>query len=279
MSLLNVYDQGKAIILGLLSLSSLFGKMLIVSIFVIVNNNSMRRIITILSLLFCSFLAFGQIDSNGTIKFLGIPVDGNKEEMISKLKEKGFYYNSYFDELKGEFNGRDVNLYIRTNHGLVDRVCVVFPSVDKRQVIQEYNTLLSQFQANEKYIELFTNSKIPITENIAYEMNIRNKTYSSRFSYISPDLFTKEEAEKMRQTLASYQKMSLDEIQQSTQSLVDSIGNNVHQADLDQTLSMLQKYQSVFIGYVWFTIHEDGSQYQIVLYYDNLNNHPHGEDL
>lgn len=239
----------------------------------------MRRLITFLSLLFCSFIAFGQTDSEGTIKFLGIPVDGSKEEMISKLEKKGFNYASFFDELKGEFNGREVTLYIRTNHGLVDRVCVVFPSTGKRQVIQEYNNLLSQFQSNEKYMELLPNVKIPSTEDIAYEMSIRNKIYSSNFSYISPDLFTKEEAIKMRQMMGDVRKMEPDELQQVTQAMADSLQNSGSSMDVERALSMITKMRSILAGHVWFTIHEDGSRYQLVLYYDNINNQPHGEDL
>ena len=238
----------------------------------------MRRLLIFL-LVICSHVAFGQTDWDGTIKFLGIPVDGSKEEMISKLKEKGFSYNSFFDEIKGEFNGRDVTLYLRTNHGLVDRVCVVFPTADKRQVIQEYNLLLSQFQSNEKYMELLPNSRISSTENIAYEMSINNKTYSANFSYISPELFTREEAEKMRQTVDDVSHMQQDELRRVTQAISDSLQNRGSQSDVEQTLSMLAKMRSILAGHVWFTIHEDGSRYQIVLYYDNLNNHPHGEDL
>ena len=49
-------------------------------------------------------------------KFLGIPVDGYKTEMIKKLKEKGYQYNSQLDCMTGEFNGRDVYIRIATNN-------------------------------------------------------------------------------------------------------------------------------------------------------------------
>ena len=46
--------------------------------------------------------AFAQED---VTKFLGIPVDGFKPEMIRKLKAKGFVEHPYrTDELVGEFN-------------------------------------------------------------------------------------------------------------------------------------------------------------------------------
>ena len=49
-------------------------------------------------------------------KFLGIPVDGYKTEMQKKLIGKGFTYNSLYDFYEGEFNGRDVNVYVVTNN-------------------------------------------------------------------------------------------------------------------------------------------------------------------
>lgn len=48
-------------------------------------------------------------------KFLGIPVDGTKSEMIQKLKAKGFTYNSVKDMLEGEFNGSEVQIAVVTN--------------------------------------------------------------------------------------------------------------------------------------------------------------------
>lgn len=239
----------------------------------------MKQLITFLALAVFSFTLAAQNKSAGTIKFLGIPVDGSKDEMISQLKEKGFSYAPSFDELKGEFNGQDVTLYIRTHHKLVNRVCVVFPSLDKRRIIREYNSLLSQFQANDKYIEILTNTSIPESENIAYEMSVNNKTYASRFSYISPDLFTKEEALEMRKMWAGISKLPSEEMQDAAQALADSLESKLPEVGVEQTLLMIQKVQSVVAGYVWFTIHEDGGQYQLVLYYDNFNNHPHGEDL
>ena len=56
-------------------------------------------------------------------RFLGIPVDGSKSEMIRKLKAKGFESNPY-DEgiLTGEFNGTMVNVYVLTNNNKVFRL-------------------------------------------------------------------------------------------------------------------------------------------------------------
>ena len=47
-------------------------------------------------------------------KFLGIPVDGTRSEMIKKLKKKGFSATPTFGDfvLEGKFKGNDVYLYM-----------------------------------------------------------------------------------------------------------------------------------------------------------------------
>ena len=56
-------------------------------------------------------------------KFLGIPVDGFKPEMIRKLKAKGFVEHPYrTDELVGELNGRDVEVAVVTDNNKVYRI-------------------------------------------------------------------------------------------------------------------------------------------------------------
>jgi hypothetical protein len=62
-----------------------------------------------------SFSSFAQ--NKDVTKFLGIPVDGTKTEMKQKLIAKGFVPKKMGDLewLEGEFNGRNVNVYICTN--------------------------------------------------------------------------------------------------------------------------------------------------------------------
>lgn len=73
----------------------------------------MRRFLTFLSCLLIGFAIFAQYD---VTKFLGIPVDGPKSEMIRKLKAKGFKLKRVGDDevLNGRFNGTDVSVFIST---------------------------------------------------------------------------------------------------------------------------------------------------------------------
>jgi hypothetical protein len=83
----------------------------------------MKKIVTILYLLL-SVSAFSQTHETPVTKFLGIPVDGIKTQMIQRLKGKGFAYNSVKECLTGEFNGRDVEIYVITNNNKVWRLMV-----------------------------------------------------------------------------------------------------------------------------------------------------------
>lgn len=54
----------------------------------------MKKILSVFVLLAFVVAMYGQRE---VTKFLGIPVDGYKRDMIHKLKEKGFTYDSTHD--------------------------------------------------------------------------------------------------------------------------------------------------------------------------------------
>ena len=71
----------------------------------------MKRIIITLLVAAVTLCANAQRD---VTKFLGIPVDGSKSEMIQKLKAKGFKSASHDKNiLEGTFNGPSALLYFR----------------------------------------------------------------------------------------------------------------------------------------------------------------------
>ena len=80
----------------------------------------MKKLALIITTLLFSVSVFAQED---VTKFLGIPIDGFKPEMIKKLKAKGFVEHPYSsDVLVGEFNGRDVEVSVVTNNNKVYRI-------------------------------------------------------------------------------------------------------------------------------------------------------------
>lgn len=239
----------------------------------------MRRFITTIILLLVSILAIAQTSAEGTLKFLNIPIDGTKENMISRIKEKGFRYDSYKDCLRGQFNGKDVEVYVVTNHNVVDRIYVAYPEMSESRVITEYNILLGQFNRNKKYIALQENEKIPDNEDLSYEMTVKNKKYGASFMHISPDLFSEEEIDNIHALREKVEGMSSEEVQAMGQAMADSLQTRNFEISIEDTMKALNKLMSLVSGNVWFTIHERYGDYQIGIYYDNLKNRPDGEDL
>lgn len=144
----------------------------------------MKKIILLAILAAVQFCSFGQ----NTMKFLGIPIDGSKEQMISALKNKGYTYDVRNDMLEGEFNGEDVIIFIKTNN---NKVCAVgisdSKSVDEAQVKVRFNTLYYQFQNNGKY-ELISGNELSDEEDISYEMTVHKKEYKAYFAPIDKSI-------------------------------------------------------------------------------------------
>ena len=131
----------------------------------------MRRIAFIL-------LMFLTLSLNAQVKFLGIPVDGPKSEMIPKLTQKGYIYNIYRDYLMGEFNGSEVKIKVKEYNGKVGRIIVEDSSPSNEiDIIIRYNNLIDQFERNEKYVG--ENEKINNKANINSEMYKNHKRFEA----------------------------------------------------------------------------------------------------
>lgn len=140
------------------------------------------------SFLICTFISVNIFAQNDVTKFLGIPVDGAKNDMISALKNKGFTQTyDGTDELIGEFNGHDVRVAIVTNGNKVYRVCIQDQIGQSEGDIKiRFNTLCRQFLNNSKYEAFDKNCILSDSEDISYEMTVHNKRYDAAF-YQKPD--------------------------------------------------------------------------------------------
>lgn len=139
----------------------------------------MRRILSVAILLVISVSLFAQKD---VTKFMGIPIDGFKPEMIQKLKEKGFV-SSASDKniLEGEFNGSQVTIHVVTTNNKVSRIGISDVNyVDETDIRIRFNRLCQQFKSNSKYTSL-DDYTIPEDEDISYEMKVNNKRYEAVF--------------------------------------------------------------------------------------------------
>ena len=133
--------------------------------------------------LFVQMGLYAQSDVQKVTQFLGIPVDGSKSEMISKLKAKGFQSTATNPEvLEGEFNGYDVNIHIGTTNNKVSRIMVADANpISETDIRIRFNSLCEQFNNNPKYASLEEDPRISEDEDISYEMTVNNKRYQAIF--------------------------------------------------------------------------------------------------
>ena len=260
---------------------------------------------TILIALFSLFSAVCFAQDGGPIKFLGIPIDGTEAQFAAKLKAKGFTYSTLTEGYKGQFNGKPVDVYIHTNHNLVDRVYVAFPYTSEEGIRTEFNRLLGQFKNTGKYADLSMNEEIPEDDDISYEISVKNKRYQASFCYYDADrdrvafmnalmdkfsdFFTAEQLAKLKE----YAIKAMDAPQDQQEALQAEMMAEMQKMGLGQDenvepdpekvykflATLMDGMSSLADGSVWFMIHENYGRYQIGLYYDNLHNQAHGEDL
>lgn len=141
----------------------------------------MKKIFSLLAV--CLFTVVLNAQDRIVTKFLGIPIDGTKAEMIQKLKAKGFRSCALkSDVLEGEFNGRDVNVYIVTNNNKVYRIMVADKkSVGESDVKIRFNTLCRQFESNGRYRAASPNQSLSGEEEIGFGIRLHNKRYEAVF--------------------------------------------------------------------------------------------------
>lgn len=173
-------------------------------------------------------------------KFLGIPVDGTKSEMIRKLEAKGFRYDPSTDGLEGEFNGTNVVVRVVTNNNKVWRILLRDKiTLGERDIRVRFNRLVGQFNTNLKYYHLTgMDYIIPEDEDISYQMTVKDKRYE-----------------------AAYYQWATD----------DS-GNVEWSLEKNRAEDLVKRS-------VWFVIGEQYGEYRILMYYDNEYNQANGEDL
>ena len=144
----------------------------------------MKKILLIALLMNIAFAGFAQ----NTIKFLGIPIEGTKKEMISKLQAKGYEYDSYNDCLTGEFNGRNVEIHVQTVNNQVWRIAIIDASPSNETNIKiRYNILFEQFSNNGKYISV-GEGELTDNDDISYEMNVNKKRFEAVFKPIDKSI-------------------------------------------------------------------------------------------
>ena len=205
------------------------------------------------------------------IKFLGIPVDGSKTNMIAQLTAQGFRYDSLHDCLEGLFNGKESNIMIHENNGVVDRVMVWYP-VPTSMAKSAFNSLLRQFRTSDKYVSEDANP-IPDTENAPYELH-NGKMYSAVFF---PDPFVEDGDKELQDYIANttakqvIEIVRAGELENPTEDRVEALSNII------STRLIIDNATSA----VWFRLVASPSEADCLMYiyYDNLLNQTQQNDL
>lgn len=223
----------------------------------------MKKLFSIAVLCLLSAVMFAQ--EKDVTKFLGIPVDGSKAEMIRKLLGKGYRIDpNNINILEGEFNGRDVDIHVVTNNNKVYRVMIADATlVGERDIQIRFNELCRQFESNPRYVAYRNDQTIPEGENISYEMLVHKKRYEAVFyqAPVEPDSLA------VRMFLSS--RYTEEQIEHATEELK----TEMYSKALDYLLERKLKKP------VWFMISEHYGQYYICMYYDNEYNRASGDDL
>ena len=228
-------------------------------------NEHKKRFLSLVLLLFIAIFADAQIE---VTKFLGIPVDGTKQDMIQKLKAKGYHYDTTLDCLVGEFNGYDVYLYVATNNNKVYRIMVEDAYYSSEGDIKiRFNTLCRQFKNNERYIKpSLDDYELSEYEDISYEMSVHNKRYEASYYQVTNQLDSVTMTNKLQELIAS--KYGTD------------FSNLTEEQQMNIISSSIAYYLSLYKdNSVWFMITEQYGRYGILMYYDNNRNRANGEDL
>ena len=205
---------------------------------------------------------------NDVTTFLGIPVDGYKSEMRKKIISKGFTPKQlngteYFE---GEFNGTDVQVFIATNNNKVYRIMLCdVNTLNEADIKIRFNKLVHQFEKNKRYTTLGDDQTIPDSEDISYEMLVKNKVYEAVF-YQNPNYEKIDTVALLNQARQEFlSKYSDEELASPTEEMQEEIFKAAFSIGIDLI--------------VWFRIQEHYGKYYIAMFYDNEYNHVDGEDL
>ncbi len=228
----------------------------------------MKKIFLISMLCIFSLSMYAQTE---VTKFLGIPVDGYKSEMVQKLKAKGFTPVSGYDNiLEGEFNGSNVNVHIVTNNNKVCRIMVSDKSnVGEGDIKIRFNRLCKQFLENGRYLPAsIAGYELSDEEDISYEMSVNSKRYEASFFQLPVSI---------KDSTAMATEMQSILLEKYTPEELSNITDEKKlEISMGMVLNLMEKYSK---NSVWFMISEYYGKYYITMFYDNEHNRANGEEL
>ena len=222
-----------------------------------------RAILLAVLSLMLSVYAFGKEE---TIRFLGIPVDGPKSEMIRKLQAKGYEYVSEEDFFMGFYMGDPVYLFLQVVNEKVSRVIVY--DIEQRteeEIKYRFNSIYGRFASNRRYERLGKKNRILSPEDkLAYEMKRHKYVHKAVFKQVRVDEADAEIA-KTSAPAVGVRPVDMEQIkgdyrERRRRMHARAIGYvNRHTTE---------SYKSQ----VWFVISERFGKFGVVMLYDNVLN-------
>lgn len=229
----------------------------------------MKKFLTILFISLISITSYAQKD---VTKFLGIPVDGTKSEMIRQLKAKGFKSHPSDPEiLTGEFNGEDVNIYVVTTGNKVSRIMVCDTQMRGETGIRiRFNNLIEQFKNNQNYLAV-QDEFIPDNERLSTQISLYDKRYEADFCQIPDETLLDRDQIAANYLSELRKKYTEDEINNPSEKLKSEF----------QEIAFMKFMELAQNKPVWFIISKGNryDEFYITMFYDNEYNRAHGQDL
>lgn len=263
----------------------------------------MKKII--LSVLTTICLTFGVFAQQPCISFMGIPVDGEPKEVVDKLIDKGFTYVDHVKDshyiLSGYFNGNKSNIYVKYYNNTVYRIMASeLYNKSEASIKIHFNNLITKFNNIQKYTPDKRNSYISYTDDISYNMSVKDKLYDAIYYYNFSDWLA--EYDKFIKTADNEQiNAILQNIFDTSKNIdfkdvdIKAIYNNFINTKNNVDLSIWPSKDHAFVYMivttcvkmqelkltqcVWFRICEYGSEYYITYYYDNEDNKTFSNEL
>lgn len=228
-----------------------------------------RILLTVIATITLTATALAGIN---TPRFLGIPVDGPKTEMIKKLVDKGYKYNEKEDYLTGFYFGSPVYIFVQTVQDQVSRVIVYdIKEHDEHEIKDRFNMVYDKFDSSTRYATpQQAGARISDREKLAYEMRQHKKFYKAVFNQIK-----EKPADSTNITRASMVPAGAQTIdQEHLENSYNERRRRIHAKALAHTNPRMagELMASNNKNQVWFAISEKFGKYALVLFYDNISN-------
>lgn len=200
-------------------------------------------------------------------KFLGIPVDGTKEDFEKELVQKGFKFSRKYNGYKGVFNNEESYVHIYESEGKVYRVSVMpIYTFNEGEAKRRYNTLCQQFATNKNYIQLSSDEslRLDVDEDLDYGINVKGKRYEAYFSQVISD--------------STRSLLILSELYKHFSPI--QIANPTEEESKKMLEITKEKCNEIYNNnLVWVVLSMIEDRYTITIMYENNSNDKRGSDL